>query len=50
MNMHFGSTDLLPLILVEHGFDAPPGPEQVQRFGETVVIDGAGVNRENTHH
>lgn len=42
--------DSLPRSVVEHGSDAPPRAEHVQRFRETVVIDEPGVHWENAHH
>jgi len=34
---------------VEHGSDTPPGAEHVERLGEAVVVDEAGVHGEQPH-
>lgn len=34
---------------VEHGPDAPARAKQVEGLGEAVVVDDAGVDREDAH-
>lgn len=42
--------DSRPLLIGEHGLDAPSGAKDVERLGETVVVNQAGVDGEKAHH
>lgn len=39
-----------PLLICEHSLDAPARAEYVERLGETVIVNEAGVDREKPHH
>ena len=39
-----------PLLICEHGLDAPGWAEYIQRLRETVVVNQPGVDGEDPHH
>lgn len=41
--------NLLPRAVSEHRLDTPRGAKDVKRFGETVIVDQAGVDGEDAH-
>lgn len=41
---------LRPLLIGEHGLNAPSGPKYIYRLGETVIVNESGVDGEEPHH
>lgn len=39
-----------PMILGEHGLNAPAWAKDVERLGEAVIVDESGVSGEEAHH
>lgn len=39
-----------PLLICEHGLNAPPGAKYVKRLGEAVIVNQPGVDRKKPHH
>lgn len=42
--------NIRPLLTGEHGLDAPARAEDVERFGEAIVVNEARVDGEEPHH
>lgn len=39
-----------PLLICEHGLNAPARAKYVERLGETVIVNQPSVDREKPHH
>lgn len=42
--------DSRPLLICEHSLDAPARTKDVERLGETIVVNQSGVNGKEPHH